>query len=119
MRHRKELAPHQGQLRKTWLQAILIGDIAIVGVPGEFFTVLGQEIKRRSPFRYTYVFELANDYIGYIPIALPSALVDTRPGQDFIAFSSPEPARPSLRNQSSFSIGSMRCPSPVPHIEEQ
>ena len=64
---RKELAPEQGQSRKTWLQAILIGDIAIVGVPGEFFTVLGQEIKRRSPFRYTYVFELANDYIGYIP----------------------------------------------------
>ena len=64
---RKELAPHQGQSRKTWLQAILVGDIAIVGVPGECFTVLGQEIKRRSPFRYTYVFELANDYIGYIP----------------------------------------------------
>ena len=64
---RKELSPHQGQSRTTWLQAILIGDIAIVGVPGEFFTVLGQEIKRRSPFRYTYVFELANDYIGYVP----------------------------------------------------
>jgi neutral ceramidase len=64
---RKELAPQQGQLRKTWVQAILIGDIAVVGVPGEFFTVLGQEIKRRSPFRFTYVFELANDYIGYIP----------------------------------------------------
>ena len=48
----------QGQERKTWVQAILIGDIALVGVPAEFFTVLGQEIKRRSPFRYTYVFEL-------------------------------------------------------------
>jgi neutral ceramidase len=64
---RKELAPHQGESRKTWVQAMLIGDIALVGVPGEFFTVLGQEIKRRSPFRYTYVFELASDYIGYIP----------------------------------------------------
>ena len=31
------------------------------------FTSLGIEIKRRSPFRYTYVVELANDYIGYIP----------------------------------------------------
>ena len=61
------MAPHQGESRKTWVQAVLIGDIAFVGVPGEFFTVLGQEIKRRSPFRYTYVFELANDYIGYIP----------------------------------------------------
>jgi len=64
---RRELAPRQGQERKTWVQAVLIGDVAIVGVPGEFFTVLGQEIKRRSPFRYTYVFELANDYVGYIP----------------------------------------------------
>ena len=56
----------QGQERKTWIQAIQLGDTAIVGVPAEFFTVLGQEIKRRSPFRYTYVFELANDYIGYV-----------------------------------------------------
>jgi hypothetical protein len=64
---RKDVAPHQGESRKTWVQAVTIGDIAFVGVPGEFFTVLGQEIKRRSPFRYTYVFELANDYIGYIP----------------------------------------------------
>ncbi len=43
---RKRLAPLQGQERKTWVQVILIGDVAIVGVPGEFFTVLGQEIKR-------------------------------------------------------------------------
>jgi len=64
---RRQVAPRQGQQRKTWVQAILIGDVAFVGVPGEFFTVLGQEIKRRSPFRYTYVFELANDYVGYIP----------------------------------------------------
>jgi hypothetical protein len=64
---RRRLAPRQGETRKTWIQAVSIGDVALVGVPGEFFTVLGQEIKRRSPFRYTYVLELANDYIGYIP----------------------------------------------------
>ncbi|WZO98641.1 hypothetical protein EP7_000221 [Isosphaeraceae bacterium EP7] len=64
---RKELAPLKGQERKTWVQAIRVGDTAIVGVPAEFFTVLGQDIKRRSPFRHTYVFELANDYIGYVP----------------------------------------------------
>jgi hypothetical protein len=64
---RRELAPQQGQERKTWVQALTIGNVAIVGVPGEFFTLLGQEIKRQSPFRYTYVFELANDYVGYIP----------------------------------------------------
>jgi hypothetical protein len=64
---RKVLAPRQGEERTTWVQAVLIGDVAIVGVPAEFFTVLGQEIKRRSPFRYTYVAELANDWIGYLP----------------------------------------------------
>jgi hypothetical protein len=64
---RKKVAAHQGEELKSWVQALLIGDIAIVGVPGEFFTALGQEIKRRSPYRYTYVFELANDYVGYIP----------------------------------------------------
>jgi hypothetical protein len=64
---RKDLASRQGEERTTWLQAVHIGDIAIVGVPAEFFTVLGQEIKRQSPFRYTYVAELANDWIGYLP----------------------------------------------------
>jgi hypothetical protein len=64
---RKELAKHQGELRNTWLHVILIDDIAFVGVPGELFGQLGTEIKRRSPFRYTYVITLANDYIGYIP----------------------------------------------------
>jgi hypothetical protein len=64
---RKELAKHQGELRNTWLHVILIDDIAFVGVPGELFGQLGTEIKRRSPFRYTYVIALANDYIGYIP----------------------------------------------------
>jgi hypothetical protein len=64
---RLELAPKQGQTRETWLQVMRIGDVAIVGVPAEFFTQLGLDIKNRSPFRYTYVAELANDWIGYIP----------------------------------------------------
>lgn len=64
---RKEIAGWQGQERKTWLQVVRIGDVAIAGVPAEFFTTLGLEIKRRSPFRYTYVAELANDWVGYLP----------------------------------------------------
>jgi len=64
---RKTLAPQRGQERETWLQAMVIGDVAIVGVPAEYFTKLGLDIKNRSPFRYTYVAELANDWIGYLP----------------------------------------------------
>ena len=64
---RKTLAPQQGQERETWLQVLLIGDVAIVGAPAEFFTKFGLDIKNRSPFRYTYIAELANDWIGYLP----------------------------------------------------
>ena len=52
---RAKLSPLQGQERETWVQVLVIGDVAIVGVPGEFFTKLGLDIKNRSPFRYTYV----------------------------------------------------------------
>ena len=64
---RKELAAQQGQERSTWIQTIRIGDVVIVGVPAEFFTGLGVEIKRRSPFEHTFIAELSNDWIGYIP----------------------------------------------------
>ena len=64
---RRQLAPAQGEERESWIQAMAIGDVAIVGVPAEFFTKLGLDIKNRSPFRYTYIAELANDWIGYLP----------------------------------------------------
>ena len=64
---RRELASQQGQERETWVQAMRIGDVAIVGVPAEYFTQLGLDIKNRSPFRHTYIAELANDWIGYLP----------------------------------------------------
>jgi neutral ceramidase len=64
---RKTLAPQQGQERETWLQVLQVGDVAMVGVPAEFFTKLGLDIKNRSPFRHTYVAELANDWVGYLP----------------------------------------------------
>jgi hypothetical protein len=64
---RKKLAPEQGKPRETVIQAIAIGDVAIVGVPAEYFTIFGVDIKKRSPFRNTVVAELANDWVGYLP----------------------------------------------------
>jgi len=64
---RRHIAELQGKSQKSWIQVILVGDIAFVGVPGELFAELGMEIKRRSPYRYTYVVGIANDYIGYVP----------------------------------------------------
>lgn len=51
----------------TVVQALRIGDLALVSAPGELFVELGLEIKRRSPFAQTMLIELANDSIGYIP----------------------------------------------------
>ncbi len=66
-RMREKLRDQQGQTRQTVLQVIALGDVAIVGVPAEYFTIFGVDIKRRSPFKHTIVVELANDWIGYLP----------------------------------------------------
>jgi hypothetical protein len=64
---RDKLRPLQGDERKLWLQVMRIGDVYIAACPAEFFTALGLEVKRRSPFRHTFVFGLSNDYCGYLP----------------------------------------------------
>jgi hypothetical protein len=52
---------------RTRLQALQIGDLAIVSSPCETFTETGLAIKRDSPFRHTFTIELANGYNGYLP----------------------------------------------------
>ncbi len=42
-------------------------DLAIVALPGEIFVELGLAIKAASPFKHTFIAELANGSIGYIP----------------------------------------------------
>lgn len=49
------------------VQVIRIGNGAIVGIPAELFTEFGLEIKKRSPFTYTFVAELSNGCVGYVP----------------------------------------------------
>jgi neutral ceramidase len=49
------------------LQVISVGQVAIVGIPGELFVELGLAIQKGSPFPYTFIVELANGSIDYIP----------------------------------------------------
>ncbi|MBG87276.1 MAG: hypothetical protein CMO80_10300 [Verrucomicrobiales bacterium] len=49
------------------LQAIRIGDIAVVGIPFETFVEIGLELKAKSPFEQTMVIGLANGRHGYLP----------------------------------------------------
>lgn len=66
-KQRDLLRPKQGEKRSTWLQVLRLGEVVLVGVPGEMFASLGLSIRRRSPFRHTFVVGLANDELGYIP----------------------------------------------------
>ncbi len=69
------------------VQALRIGDLAIVGLPGEVFVEIGLAIKRQSPFARTMVVELANDWVGYIPTdkALQEGSYETELGTNSMA----------------------------------
>jgi len=56
-----------GKTASVEVQAIRIGETAVVGVPGEYFTAFGLSIKEWSPFARTFIAELANNTFGYIP----------------------------------------------------
>lgn len=49
------------------LQAVQVGPAVFAANPAELFCQLGLEIKRRSQFPFTYVVELANGDVGYVP----------------------------------------------------
>ena len=49
------------------LQAVRIGDFAVVGIPFETFVEIGLDIKDDSPFEQTMVIGLANGRHGYLP----------------------------------------------------
>ncbi len=51
------------------VQAICVGDLALVSVPAEPFSWIGTEVKRRSPFAHTLFSGYSNGSWSYIPTA--------------------------------------------------
>jgi hypothetical protein len=60
-------APDAPRTEKVIIQAIRIGDQAIVSMPFEVLVEIGLEIKDKSPFPHTFLIELANGGYGYLP----------------------------------------------------
>ncbi|MBC7109123.1 MAG: neutral/alkaline non-lysosomal ceramidase N-terminal domain-containing protein [Methanomassiliicoccales archaeon] len=58
--------PHE-TFKYVELQAVRIGDCALLAFPGELFVEIGLEIKTKSPFKYTFIIGYANGYVGYVP----------------------------------------------------
>jgi neutral ceramidase len=57
---------HQAVLAE--MQAIRIGDLALVAFAAELFVKIGLSIKARSPLRNTLVITYANGAVGYVPL---------------------------------------------------
>jgi hypothetical protein len=49
------------------LSLLMIGDIALAGVSGEVFTLIGQRLKKESAWNHTVVLTHTNGSSGYIP----------------------------------------------------
>jgi len=57
----------KGKDLQAEIQILTVGPVAFVAIPGEYFVELGIRIQKESPFPYTFIVELANDDLGYIP----------------------------------------------------
>jgi hypothetical protein len=60
-------AAKAGPALRVDITVLAFGNVALVGIPAEYFTELGRDIKRRSPFAHTLVCTLANGFVGYLP----------------------------------------------------
>jgi hypothetical protein len=63
--HESDMKTHA----KTYIQALKIGDLYIIGIPGEVFTQFGLDLRQRNPGIRLMTANTSNAPIGYIPTA--------------------------------------------------
>ena len=67
---RRVLPVYAGKKETTVeIQLFTLGEICLVGVPGEMLGEIGQEIKWHSPYRRTFILYNSTAYLSYLPHA--------------------------------------------------
>ncbi|MES2696266.1 MAG: hypothetical protein V4773_22530 [Verrucomicrobiota bacterium] len=98
------------------VQALQIGPALFVGNPAEYFVAYGLEIKKGSPFPFTFPVELANGCVGYVPTE--EALSPTGGGYEtrLTFYSNLEPTAGRQIAATSISLARELKPGPVPEF---
>jgi neutral ceramidase len=81
----RDMRARHGVPLEAEVQAIAIGDTAIVANPFELFNGPGLQIRRASPFKSaTLVLGYSNDYLGYLPTTEDFALIADVPLEEVL-----------------------------------
>jgi len=57
----------EGPERRVFVNGASLGDICLVGIPGEPFCEVGKQIRAKSPFAVQFVMGQTNGMEGYFP----------------------------------------------------
>ena len=91
--------PDHPETEPVLIQAVRIGEQAIVSMPFEVLVEIGLEIKEKSPIERTFLISLANGGYGYLPPPNQHKLGATRPGWAPRAFN---PSLPTCSSSTSW-----------------
>ncbi len=66
---KRRVSCRMDESRPGEIVGLRIGDVALVGMPGEVFAEYGPRLREGSPFRYTVVLGNVGSELGYLPTA--------------------------------------------------